>query len=246
VYLWELLIGSTLKIGYIGIKGLPSQAGADRVVEAIVQHLSKEHELTVYCSSLVVSPNTTYPGVELIRVPVLRGKHLHAITLFFFSTLHALTRDFDLIHLHNLEASFTLVLLKLRYKVIVTIHGESDYDNSGRLEIILLRINEWLIRLADSITNVSESHIEDNRIRFRRTVYFIPNGVYNEETNIDLTSARELLHSYNAKPNNYILFAAGRVIPTKSASTLLEAYRKITTEIKLLIVGIIRRKWVAL
>ena len=104
-----------MKIGYIGIKGLPSKAGADRVVEAIVERLANKHELSVYCSSLVIPPDATYPGVELIRMPVLPGKHLHATSLFLISALHALTRDFDLIHFHNLEAFFVTLLLKIKY-----------------------------------------------------------------------------------------------------------------------------------
>jgi hypothetical protein len=114
-----------MKIAYMGIKGLPSKAGADRVVEAIFSRLDKEkHELTVYCSSRVVAPDTQVPGVRLIRIPVLKGKLLHAVSLFFFSALHALCfGDYDLVHLHQAEGGVVIPLLRLRFKVIGTSHG---------------------------------------------------------------------------------------------------------------------------
>ena len=113
-----------LRIAYLGIKGLPSAAGADRVVEAIVRRLANHHRLTVYCSASAVPAGATFPGVELVRVPVLKGKHAHATSLFLRSALDALLRrDFDLVHVHNVEASFVLPFLKLRYPVIATSHG---------------------------------------------------------------------------------------------------------------------------
>lgn len=227
-----------MRIGYIGIKGLPSKAGADRVVEAIVQRLADKHELTVYCSALVVPPNARYPGVELVRVSTLRGKHLHAISLFLMSAIHSLTRKFDLVHLHNIEASYVLPILKMKFKVIATLHGAYGVPKKwGRAAKLIFRFAKWPVRMADCITNVSQSQIAYNERQFSRKVKFIPNGVDPRETDIDQSSSLELLKSYDVEANNYILFAAGRVIPIKGASTLLEAYRILQSDRKLLIVG---------
>ena len=40
-----------MRIAFIGIKGLPSKGGAERVVEAIAEGLAGKHEITVYCNS---------------------------------------------------------------------------------------------------------------------------------------------------------------------------------------------------
>lgn len=229
-----------MRIAHIGIKGLPAKAGADRVVEAIVRRLAKRHQLTVYCSPLVVTPDAKFPDVELIRVPALQGKHTHATSLFLMSALHALTqRDFDLIHVHNVEACFVLPLLKPRYKVVATSHGQAyARDKWGRLAKTLIRAADWpYIRLADCVTSVSKPLAKYYASRYNKTVQYIPNGIGQEDTNIDLDAARDLLSSYKIQAGDYILLAAGRIIPTKGATILLEAHRTLATELNLLIVG---------
>ena len=227
-----------MKIAYIGIKGLPSKAGVDRVVEAIVQRLADKHESTVYCSALVIPPNATYPGVKLIRVPALSGKHLHATSLFLMSAIHALTQDFDLIHLHTLEASFIVPLLKLKFKVIVTSHSNrAPGEKWGILAKRLILLARRPAKFADRITTVSKPQVEYSENQFGKTVEFIPNGVDIEEIS-DLTiEGIDLLNQHRIEPNNYILFAAGRVLPTKGADILLNAYQGLQTKKKLLIVG---------
>jgi glycosyltransferase involved in cell wall biosynthesis len=227
-----------MRIAYIGAKSLPSRAGADRVVEAIVQRLARRHDLTVYCSSQEVRPGTTYPGIELVRVPALRGKHLHATSLFLTSSLHALARrHFDLIHVHNVEACFVLPLLRTRFPVVATSHGQAyARDKWNKTAKALIRLTDWpYITLANATTSVSKPLAEYYKDRYNRTVHYIPNGV--EESSPNVQSAMELLHSNRIEAKRYILFAAGRIIPTKGAATLLEAYRGLSTKVNLLIIG---------
>jgi glycosyltransferase involved in cell wall biosynthesis len=229
-----------MKIAYIGIKGLPSKAGADRVVEAIVRRLAGRHELTVYCSPWVVPSDAVFPGVELVRVPALQGKHTHAPSLFLTSALHAvMQRDFDLIHIHNVEACLVLPLLRARYKVIATSHGQAyARDKWGKAAKALIRLADWpYIRLADCATSVSKPLADYYKSRYNRTVQYIPNGVSQEDSDIDWDAVRGLLSSCNLEVGHFILFAAGRIIPTKGADILLKAYRALATELNLLIVG---------
>ena len=76
------------KIAYVGLKGLPSKGGVERVGEAIIQSLKEKYHFTVYCSRAYTPEDTSYPGIELVRLPCIGGKHLHPITLNLFSTLH--------------------------------------------------------------------------------------------------------------------------------------------------------------
>lgn len=57
-----------MKIALIGIKGLPSKGGAERVVEAIVQRLSSQHTLTVNCSRHHSAFRACVPGVSLVSI----------------------------------------------------------------------------------------------------------------------------------------------------------------------------------
>lgn len=79
-----------MKIAYLGSKGLPSKSGTERVLEAIVLRLASQHELTIYCDSQYTPSNYHVPGVRLIRIPSIPGKHLRATVLFLLSAIHAL------------------------------------------------------------------------------------------------------------------------------------------------------------
>ena len=230
----------TKKIAYLGIKGLPSQAGADRVVEAIVRGLDKrEFQPVVYCSGKVVPEGTHIPGVRLIRIPTLPGKHLHATSLFLFAALHALfIGNYDLVHVHNVEACFILPLLRLRYKVVSTSHGAAQArDKWGGLAKRLIRLTEYpYILFSNYRTSVSAPLAEYYKKQYKRPVQFLPNGV-ESETRVDMETAVSILHQHNIKTNHYILFAAGRIIPTKGCHYLLQAFRQLDTNLQLVIIG---------
>lgn len=228
------------RIAYIGIKGLPSQAGADRVVEAIVRGVDKEqYQPVVYCSGRVVPPGTTLPGIELVRTPTLPGKHLHATSLFLFAALHALFFGrYALIHIHNVEACFVAPLLRLRYKVIATSHGSAQArDKWSKAAKKLIQLTEYpFILFPNAITSVSKPLADYYEAQYKRDVHYFPNGV-DESVEIDLEAARKILAQHGVEPGQYILFAAGRVIPTKGCEYLLQAMQQIDADVSVLIVG---------
>lgn len=228
------------KIAYFGIKGLPSKAGADRVVEAIVSGVDKDlYEPTVYCSGRLVPKNAVYPGVRLVRIPVLPGKHLHATVLFILAALHAIfLGDYDLIHLHNVESSFMLPLLRLRYKVVSTSHAvPQDRDKWGKFAKLCLRLTEYpFILFSNALTGVAGPLTEYYKTHYNKQVQYIPNGV-DEDIRLDTAAAKEFLAQHDLEPGKYILFAAGRIIRTKGCHFLLEAFRDIDTDVNLLVLG---------
>jgi glycosyltransferase involved in cell wall biosynthesis len=80
------------------------------------------------------------------------------------------------------------------------------------------------VYLSDARSSVSQQDASDLSNRFRRTVSYIPNGV-NAHLEIDLEGARALLTRHNITTGNFILFAAGRLIPLKGLEVLLHAWR---------------------
>lgn len=227
-------------VAYIGIKGLPSQAGADRVVEAIVTRLhNTEYQPVVYCSNQVVPADTQLPGIKLLRMPVLPGKYLHATSLFFFSAIHALLFGrYDFIHLHNVEASFVLPILRLRYKAISTSHGAAQTrEKWGMLAKTLIRLTEYpFIHLSDHVTSMSKPLAEFYEREYKKPVRYIVNGV-NEENEFNLEGAQAVLQEHGIEAGNFLMFSAGRIIPTKGCHLVLEAFRRIDGDINLIVVG---------
>lgn len=232
-----------MKIAYIGIKGLPSKGGAERAVEAIAQRLSGRHELTVYCSSRYTPLQATVSGIRLIRLPCLLGKHVHMTSVDFLAAWHAvLFGNYDLIHLHNIEASFVLPILKLRYRVVATAHGRIKPGNKwGKISAAIMRFMELPFGImSDAMTSVSLNHAQKISSRFRRPVSYIPNGV-DHEAKLDTEIARPVLEKNHLPVHEYLLFVAGRIIPLKGAHLLLNAFKKIQDNIPLVIVGDLRQ-----
>ncbi|MEW5803135.1 MAG: glycosyltransferase family 4 protein [bacterium] len=230
-----------MKIAYMGIKGLPSKGGAERVVEPIVQELANRQKVTVYCNFRYTPPDIQIPGVKLVRIPTLPGKYLQPVSLFVLSALHALSKgDYDLIHLHNVEACFILPLLRLRYRVIATSHGSpirAARSKWGHLARTLMGLTEYpYLLLSNCATSVSQCDAEYFKRRCKRKVLCLPNGV--KEYPVSQKAAAAALVHIGVREGKYILFAAGRIDPTKGCHLVLEAFYQIMPEdMKLVIIG---------
>ncbi|MCL6582719.1 MAG: glycosyltransferase family 4 protein [bacterium] len=229
-----------LKIAYLGIKGLPSKGGAERVVEPIVHALSSRQKLTVYCNSRYTPQGTKIGRVRLVRIPTLPGKYLQPVSFFILSALHALFKgNYDLIHVHNVEACFILPLLRIRYRVIATSHGSpirAARSKWGPLARTLMGLTEYpYLLLSNCATSVSRADAEYfKQVRGRKVVY-LPNGI--REYPVDHKLARQNLKEMGLSPSRYILFAAGRIDPTKGCHLVLEAFNKLNLNLPLVIVG---------
>jgi glycosyltransferase involved in cell wall biosynthesis len=227
-------------VGYIGIKGLPAQAGVDRVVEAIVGRMPVLGiEPTVFCDQAFTADNYTLGGVKIVRVSSLPGKYFGAPSRFIHSALKAiLAYDFDLIHLHNIESGFILPLLRLKYPVLSTAHGfaywRAKWGSSARR---LLRLADWpFVNLSSRVTSVSAIDAENLSSRFRKKIDYIPNGV-STDIQPDKTRAAELLSGIGLTPEHYFIFVAGRIEPTKGAHLAIQAVNKLPKDMPLLVVG---------
>lgn len=230
-----------MKIAYMGIKGLPSKGGAERVVEAVVERLKTKSRLTVYCSEKYTREDDRVGGVELMRLPCSGGKHLHSLSLFLLSAFHALVfGDYDLVHVHNAEACFVVPFLKFRYPVIATSHGPAyARDKWGRTAKLFLRLMDRLfILFPDLVTSVSLPFAEEYERKWQRRVHYTPNGVDNVLP-ADVKAAENVLKDCGIG-KEYLLFAAGRVDRTKGCHDLLDAFSRLEGEFELVVVGDVR------
>ncbi|MCX5829823.1 MAG: glycosyltransferase family 4 protein [Deltaproteobacteria bacterium] len=230
-----------MKIAYIGIKGLPSKGGAERVVEALVKRISVNHQVTVYCSSHYTPPNFKLQNVELIRIKGLPGKVFRMLTVDLIAAFHAiLFRKYDLIHLHNIEASIVLPILRFKYPVIATAHGRFTKGNKwNSFAVLLLNSIEYLFaQLASASTSVSAIDARYLSMKCHRIVHYIPNGIDDEEK-VDLAESKKILKNsgLNIDTDEYFVFVAGRIIPLKGAHVLLGAFQQLGSTKKLIIIG---------
>ncbi|MCI0478519.1 MAG: glycosyltransferase family 4 protein, partial [Anaerolineales bacterium] len=146
--------------------------------------------------------------------------------------------NYDLIHLHNIEASFVLPILKTRFKTIATAHGRMTPGNRwGRAATALLRAMEYpFAHWSDAATSVSALHAQQLGAQFHCPIKYIPNGVDVAPVMDDL-AADAILQRQGLQRGEFILFVSGRFIPLKGAHLLLDAFHKIKGDYSLVLVG---------
>lgn len=229
-----------MKIAIIGSKGLPSKSGTERVVEAVVSRLTGRHEITVYCDSRYTPKGTTVEGIRLVRIPTPKGKHIQATTLFILSAFHAMFSRYDLIHVQGVDCCFIMPLLRLKYRVIATSHGAPGRvtrSKWGKFDRFLMRLLEYpFVFLSNDATSVSRMDAEYLTQRYKRVVTYIPNGV-DEAIQYDLQRAENELGAAGIEPGNFLMFAAGRIDPTKGCHVVIEALNLLANPMHLAVVG---------
>ena len=112
------------RIAVIGLKGLPAFGGAATVGENIIEQLKNQYSFTVYSVNSHTDRTTgPYNGFKQIVFKSIKYKKFNTILYYLKSAIHAMVNNYDLIHLHHRDAAFLIILLKLKYRVVVTTHG---------------------------------------------------------------------------------------------------------------------------
>jgi starch synthase len=226
-----------LRIAHLGTKGLPAMGGTERVVEAVGTRHAANHHVTVYGSRLVCRTGA-YRGMRVEALPTSPGKRLGPVLSDLSAAAHCLVRRrFDVVHLHGSENSFILPALRLRYPVVATNHGDaSRLDKWGAIAKMLMRLSEVAsVRLATAPTAVAGTQAEQLSRRYGRQVAHVPNGVRATEL-VDREGANAILRELGVEPQQYWLFAAARVDPTKGCHTVLETHAAVG-RVPLIVVG---------
>jgi len=227
------MIKNKPKIAVIGLKGLPAFGGAAAVGENIITQLKDKYDFTVLSvASHTEKENTNINGVRQI---VFRNYGRGGINTFIYylnCLAHVLINKYDLVHLHHAESGFITPFLKLRNEVVVTFHGISFYKDSKftRLHNRFFRFSERLnILFANKVVSVSKPDTDYIYQKYKRIIEYIPNGIsyMNIQGSVKNQQKRE----------EYILFAAGRIIPIKGLHLLLKAAHRIDHPIKLIVAG---------
>lgn len=227
-----------MKIAMIGQKGIPSRTGGIEIhVEEISKRLAKKDcKINVYCRRGYCSNITDcYEGVDLKFSPYIHSKHLDAITHTFTSTIKALFSGCDIFHYHALgPATLSFIPRLFGKKVVCTVHG-LDWQRGkwGGLASKYLKFGEYATaKFSHKTINVSDNLVKYYSEKYGIDTVYIPNGVEMHER----VEPEIIKSSYGLEKDSYILFLA-RLVPEKGAHYLIEAYKRLRTEKKLVIAG---------
>ncbi len=235
----------SLKIAMIGHKRIPSREGGVEIVvdELSTRYVKLGHRVDAYnrCGTHVSGKKfdeargKSYKGVRLIQIPTFKNSALNAPVYAMLATFRALFGRYDVVHYHAEGPCMMLWLPKLLGKhVVATIHG-LDWQRSKweGLAVRVLKFGEKMAaKYADDVIVLSrnvQGYFEET---YGRKTVFIPNGV-----NRPVLRKPELICSeYGLQKDGYILFLA-RIVPEKGLHYLIEAYRQIKTDKRLVIAG---------
>jgi glycosyltransferase involved in cell wall biosynthesis len=227
-----------MKVAMIGQKGIPSRAGGVEIhVEEIAKRMIKDgYQVTVYCRKTYCEERMyIHEGVILKYIPTINTKSLDAIIYTFLATMHALISGVKVFHYHALGPSTLAFIPKLfGKKVICTVHGlDWKREKWGKLAKNYLKFGEYVTaKVPDETIVVGKPLVDYYKDKYNRDVTYIPNGVDIPE----IREAQIITKKYNLKKDDYILFLA-RLVPEKGAHYLIEAFKYLKTDKKLVIAG---------
>ena len=234
-----------LDIVMLGHKRIPSrEGGIEIVVEELAARMAAAgHRVTclnragkhVSGREFAAAAQKEYRGVRIKTVPALDKKGLAAMTASVTGAIVAAFGRYNVVHFHAEGPCAMLWLPKLFGKrCVATVHG-LDHQRAkwGRFARSYIMLGEkCAVRFADEIIVLSKGVQQYFQDTYGRETVFIPNGVSTPE----LREADEITNRFGLEKDGYILYL-GRLVPEKGITYLIDAFKSVKTDKKLVIAG---------
>lgn len=234
-----------LRIAVFGQKRLSREGGVEIVVKELCTRMAQQGcQVTCYNrSGHHVSgaeyddiDNTNYEGIRQKCVPTIEKKGLAAVSASAFAALYSAFGKYDVVHIHAEGPAFFSWLPKMFGKrVVVTIHGvdwQREKWQSGFGSKFIRQGEKNAVKYADEIIVLSKGVQDYFKETYGRETHFIPNGVNRPQ----IRKANLITEKFGLKKDSYILFL-GRLVPEKGIRYLVEAFKNVKTDKKLVIAG---------
>jgi len=236
-----------VSIAFLGHKKLDRSGGIEVVVTELTTRMAAlGYDVTCYnrrghhvsgkeFDDTNLNSLKEYQGVKIKTVPTIQAKGLAAMSSSFFATMCVAFGKYDVVHFHAEGPCAMLWLPKLFGKrCIATVHG-LDHQRAkwGFVARNYIMMGEkCAVKFADEIIVLSKGVQEYFKDTYGRETKFIPNGV-----NCPIVRETELMNEkYGLAKDSYILFL-GRLVPEKGLRYLVQAYKNVKTDKKLVIAG---------
>ena len=226
-----------MRIAILGTRGIPASYGG---FETFAEHLStrlvaRGHDVTVYCRAHYVSPRQLeYHGVRLQVLPTIRHKYFDTVVHAFLSAVHAVPSRFDAALICNAaNAPFASILRFTGTPVAINVdgleHKRKKWNWLGRLYYLLAE------RLATILPNVT---VTDARViqDYYSARYHAESTMIAYGAEVERKPDRAMVRRWRVEPNRYVLYVS-RLEPENNARMVIEAFKKVRTAYRLLVVG---------
>lgn len=226
-----------MKIAFLGSRGIPARySGFETFYEQLAVRLAaRGHDVTVYNRShFIKDVRGSYQGVRLVTLPSIPTKHLDTLTHTLISSLHALTRRYDITY-YSIVGNSPLAWIPrlVGSKVLLNVDGEDwAREKWGKFaRWYQLRCEKIACRTAHMI--IADAREVQRRYRdlYGTESVFVPYG-----GNLSGDDQTGVLQQWGLSPGRYIYYV-GRFVPENAIDLLIRAFRNVETDIKLVITG---------
>ena len=235
-----------LNIAMFGHKRVPSrEGGVEIVVEELATRMAQlSHNVTLYNrrgkhvsdKSINSQKLKEYNGAKIKSVLTIDKKGLAAVTSSFFAAVRCSFSKADVVHIHaEGPAAMTPLLKFFRKRVVVTVHGldwQRDKWSEGFASKYIKFGEKMAVKYADKIIVLSNRVKNYFNETYNRDTVYIPNGVNAP----DILEAKRIKDDFGLENDGYILFL-GRLVPEKGVHLLIDAFKSVRTDKKLVIAG---------
>lgn len=225
-----------MRIAILGTRGIPANYGG---FETFAEHLStrlvaRGHEVTVYCRAHYVSPRAIeFQGVRLKVLPTIRHKYFDTVIHTFLSALHAVRSRYDAALICNAaNAPFAPILRVAGIPVALNVDGlEHKRKKWNWIARKYYLMAERLATILPTETVTDAKVIQEYYLaRHRAISTMIAYGAEVERR------PDPLVRRWRVEPNRYVLYVS-RLEPENNAHLVIEAFKRVRTAHKLVIVG---------
>ena len=226
-----------MKIAMLGTRGVPaSYSGFETCVEELGSRLAQRgHEVTVYCRSHHITyDQPTYRGMRLVKLPTIANKYLDTIVHSFLSSLHALPQGYDVaLYFIAGNSLVTWIPRLVGQRSLLNVDG-LDWKRA-KWPPLAKRYIQFAERMSTVLPNAI---ITDSRVvqRYYREVYGADSTYIAYGAELPRRPPGPTLAGLGLRPRDYVLFV-GRLVPENCAHHLVEAWRRLETDMRCVIVG---------
>jgi glycosyltransferase involved in cell wall biosynthesis len=172
--------------------------------------------------------------MRLRWTPCLPGKYTETLSHSFLSLVDALSRRYDILHIHSLGSAPVVPVAWLAgRKILFHIHGQEWKGGKwGRRSRAYFKACEPVaLDFAHGVIVNTMASRDYYWSAYQKRTTYIPNA-----TDVPVFRETGILEELGLSPRGYILFV-GRLVPEKGCHYLVEAHRRLQLDLPVVVVG---------
>jgi glycosyltransferase involved in cell wall biosynthesis len=225
-----------VRIAFLAVKNPIRGGGIEKYTYELGSRLvERGHEVAVYSMTHYGRPPDRIAGIKVIPVFSFRRPCLQKMSASVVAALHAAwDGSYDIVHLHSVASGALGFLPRLRQMgTVLQMHGlEWLRCRWGRKGATVLKfLEKTAVHQNLAVTAVSRRQCDYLRDRYGCEVEYIPTA-----TAVPEKAPPHTIQPLGLGSDQYVLFAS-RLVPDKGAHFLIEAFKRMKTDLSLVIAG---------